>query len=124
VVSSIPLAASVVATAPSISIPAKLTLTQLVEQHKPGDAILPAFLTYAKEIGRFSSALYLEQFVAFRVIENASVRTAAASAIMNEFVSKSGAHVLAVPEHIRSGPEGRWVIFSKRNMIKADFSIL
>ncbi len=120
----IPLAASAVAapsTVSAVSIPAKMTLGQLLEQSVPDAAIVSSFLSYAKDVGRFSPALYLERVLAFRVIDNATARTVAASAIMEEFVSKTGAHVLAIPEHIRSGPEGRWVIFSKRNMIKADF---
>lgn len=104
-----------------VSIAPKSTLAENVEKHKAGEPVLPAFLAYAKDVGRLAPALYLERVLVFRAIENAAARTTAAAAIMNEFVRKTGAHVLAVPEHIRSGPEGRWEIFSKRNMIKADF---
>ncbi len=115
-----PVQAAVVAAPRSraVSVPAGLTLAELFE--KGGEA-LPAFIAFANDIGRMAPALFLESVIKFKAIENAADRTAAASVIMNSFVHTSGEHSLVIADHVRSGPVGRWGIFAKRNLIKADF---
>ena len=120
----VPVAAKVVVAASdnapiNISLPSGMTLARMMEM---GGSALTAFVEYASDVGRKAPAEYLSHIYRFKQIENASERTAFASQIMDTFVRSDSAMVLSnVPSHIRSGPETRWGIFAKRNMIKLDF---
>lgn len=112
------IAAPVAVAPPKVEISRNMNLAQAVEN---GGAVLNAFVTFAVELGRASSALFLQRIALFKKIEDPVSRTTAASKIMDEFIRPSGAHVLDIADHIRSGPEVRWGVFSKRNLIKVDF---
>lgn len=129
---SVPAAAAVVVAAPkkaltaaaapvaisTVRVEPTATLAEAVEQ---GGAVLNAFVAFASETGRQAPAQFLLDLNKFKLEANAVKRTAAASSIMDMYVLKSAKMPLGVPEHVRSGPEVRWGIFAKRNLIKSDF---
>jgi hypothetical protein len=100
------------------SLPKDFSLTSAFEQ---GGNIFEAFVSFSKDIGRAAPVEFLQSVREFKEVTDPVKRTPAAFYIMNTFLNRDGAQPLALPEHIRSGPQLRWDIFAKRNLIKIDF---
>ena len=102
----------------SVNVPKGYTLKRAVEC---GGDILDAFAAYATDLGHSAPALFLQKLSVFKSEDDPVKRTAQAREIMDLFVSKTGSHSLRIPEHIRSGPEVRWNVFARKNLINAQF---